>query len=113
MNKKLIAKELLAIAKSLTSGIDYESDEYKNYRRFIYQSQRKFSKFETTIAASLTQRDMLKDPTPVAQINISATGGMTEKELDDFVDEFNKAYKYIKGKEKEAQKIYKDLLKKQ
>ena len=112
MNRKFIAKELLKAAKDILAGIDFESDEYNKYRRFIYQARKDFSKFGTTIATSLTERDFLKDDTPVASINISATGGMTEKELDDFADEFNKAYKYIKGKEKEAQKMYKDLLKK-
>ena len=112
MNRKFIARELLKAAKDILAGIDFESDEYNKYRRFIYQARKEFSKFGTTISTSLTERDMLKDDTPVAQINISATGGMTEKELDDFASEFNKAYKYIKGKEKEAQKMYKDLLKK-
>lgn len=112
MNKVKIAKELLKTAKVLISGIDYESDEYLEYRKFIYSAPKEFSKFGTLIKTSLTQRQLLKDDTPVAQINISATGAMSEKELDDFANEFNKAYKYIKAKEKEAQKMYKDLLKK-
>lgn len=99
----------MKLVKVKKTDIDFDSNEYKNYRKFIVQSYKEFSKFGTRIFVSLVERDMLVDNTPVAELNVSATGGMTEKQLDEFVTEFNKAYKFIKEREKEAQKLYKSL----
>ena len=99
----------MKVIKVKKADIDFDSNEYKNYRKFVIQSYKEFSKFGTRITVSLTERNMLVDDTPVAQLSVSATGGMTEKELDEFVTEFKKAYKFIKGREKEAQKLYKTL----
>ena len=114
MNKRLISKNLLKIAKDLIAkeSIDQESPEYEKYQRFRDQVRKKFSKFGTSITTSIDKKDIVFDPYPVATINISATGNLQGDELDDFISEFNKAVVYIKSKEKEAIRLFNAIPKK-
>lgn len=114
MYKKIIAKELLKVAKNLIAKeyIDYKSPEYERYKRFRNQTRKEFGKFGTSILTSIEQKDFLTDPYPVAAIKISATDLMLGNELKDFISEFNKAVTYIKDKEQEAIKLFNAIPKK-
>ena len=80
--------------------------------KILQSSEKKFSKFGISITTSIEEKDIISDPSPVAAINISATGNMQGDELDDFISEFNKAAAYIKSKEKEAIGLFNTIPKK-
>lgn len=114
MENKEIVRDLIKIAKELVGATeypDYDSTEYEVYRRFINSVRKTFSKSGSRIE-SYVDTDLYNAGSPQGTLNISATGALSGKDLDNFASELDEAVKYIKGKEKEAQKLYDKVLKK-
>ena len=114
MNKKLIAKELLKIAKELTAKeeINRSSPEFGKYYNYCEKSSRKFDGSGTTIRVSIRTKTLFDDISPVAAIRVSSSKELRGSEIDQFVSGLNEAIYYIKEREKIAQKLFELIPKK-